>query len=318
MFSSCPMYTLFALTVFISKLAFAVPAADTIPGLTRMDSAVHFLVIGDWGQHGSAPQRKVADAMAEAAAQLGISFVISTGDNFYPAGVSGVADSQWIYSFENVYDAPSLQCKWMAVLGNHDYSLNPQAQVDYTFESDRWFMPARYYDTSIAIGNDSILFVFLDTEPIEKQLRRIPADNIKYFPGYVGQQLTWLKDVLSSSKAKWKIVTGHHPLHTGGSRRHNSRVKKLRKLLQPILYSNHVDLYLSGHEHHLELLKPKKGPTHYVISGAGSETRHVGGLKRYRRFAARKIGFVSISISSQTGMIQFISDKKKLLYDYSL
>jgi hypothetical protein len=310
--------TLFGISSLFCQLAFATPGTDTIPRLTRIDNAIDFLVVGDWGQMGSPSQREVAAAMAAAGKQLNISFVISTGDNFYPAGVRDVNDSQWIHSFENVYDAPPLRRKWMAVLGNHDYLLNPQAQVNYTFENDRWYMPARYYDTSIAACSDSILFVFLDTEPIEKQLRGIPADNTKYFPGYVEQQLTWLKNVLSSSKAKWKIVTGHHPLHTGGSRRHNSRIKKLRKLLQPILYANHVTLYLSGHEHHLELLKPKKGSTHYVISGAGSETRHVGRLKRYRRFAARKKGFVSISISSQAALIQFISDKKKLLYDYRL
>src|SRR3989337_1092365 len=143
--------------------------------------------------------------MAVTGKQLGISFVISTGDNFYPSGVADVNDSQWIYSFENVYDAPSLQCRWMVVLGNHDYTADPDAQVNYTFKSDRWFMPARYYDTSIAIGKDSMLLVFLDTEPMERQLRDIPVDSTKYLPGYVEAQLIWLKKVLSSSNAKWKI-----------------------------------------------------------------------------------------------------------------
>jgi tartrate-resistant acid phosphatase type 5 len=170
----------------------------------------------------------------------------------------------------------------------------------------------------MAIGKDSILVVFLDTDPIEIQLRGIPADRNKYLPGYVGQQLDWLKKVLGSSTARWKIVVGHHPLYTGGSRRHNRRVKKLRNLLQPVLSDNKVNFYLSGHEHHLEFLKPK-GPTpYYIISGSGSKTGHVGWLKRYRRFAARKRGFVSISISSKGWLIQFISDKEKVIYKYSL
>ena len=282
-----------------------------------MDSSIHFLVVGDWGAMGSLSQRRVANAMANAGRQLGISFVISTGDNFYPSGVSDVKDSQWIHSFEKVYDTPSLQCRWMAVLGNHDYLADPDAQVYYTFTSTRWFMPGRYYDTSIAIGRDSMLLVFLDTEPMERQLRDIPVDSNKYLPGYVDDQLIWLKKVLSSSVAKWKIVVGHHPLHTGGSRRHNIRVKKLRKLLQPVLSDNKVNFYLSGHEHHLELLKPKGSTLHYIISGAGSQTGHVGWLKRYRRFAARKNGFVSISVSSQSWMIQFITDKEKVIYKYS-
>ena len=301
----------------IAHVVLAAPKTDTIPGLAVMDSSIHFLVVGDWGRMGSLPQRKVADAMASAGRQLGISFIITTGDNFYPFGVSDVKDSQWIYSFEKVYDAPSLQCRWMAVLGNHDYWANPQAQVDYTFKSKRWFMPARYYDTSIAIGKDSILLIFLDTEPMERQIRSIPTDSNKYLPCYVDEQLNWLKKILDGSSAKWKIVVGHHPLHTGGSRRHNRRVKKLRNLLQPVLSDNNVNFYLSGHEHHLELLKPK-GTTHYIISGAGSETGHVGWLKCYRRFAARQRGFVSISVSSKEWLIQFINDKEKVIYRYNL
>jgi tartrate-resistant acid phosphatase type 5 len=301
----------------ITPFVYAAPKTDSIPGLVVMDSSIHFLVVGDWGRRGSFSQRKVAAAMSVAGQQLGISFIISTGDNFYPSGVADVKDSHWIYSFEQVYDAPSLQCRWMVVLGNHDYSASPQAEVDYTYKSERWFMPARYYDTTMAIGKDSMLLVFLDTEPIEMQLRGLPADTNKYSPGYVDQQLVWLKKTLGASTAKWKIVVGHHPLHTGGTMRHNTRVIKLRNLLQPIFNTNKVNFYLSGHEHHLEYLKPK-GPTHYIISGTGSSTDHVGWLKRYRRFAARKEGFVSMSVSSKGWVIQFISDKETVLYKHSL
>lgn len=307
-----------ALIFFYSKHGYAVPQTDTIPGLSKMDSSVHFLVVGDWGTRGSPLQRKVAAAMAATARQLNISFVIATGDNFYPAGVNSINDSQWVHTFENVYADSSLQCRWLAVLGNHDYTLNPDAQVNYTTVSKRWYMPRKYYDTSIAMGNDSMLMVFLDTEPIEKQLRGIPADTNKYSSSYVDEQLDWLKKTLSSSTAKWKIVTGHHPLHTGGSRRHNIRVKKLRRLIQPILYANNVNFYLSGHEHHLELLKQKGRLTRYIISGAGSDTRHVGWLKRYRRFAARKRGFVAISISPQGGLVQFITDEQKVICKHQL
>ncbi|MFC0774694.1 metallophosphoesterase [Terrimonas alba] len=307
-----------ALLFFCSKHSYAAPQKDTIPGLSRMDSSVHFLVVGDWGTQGSPPQRKVAAAMAAAARQLNISFVIATGDNFYPTGVNSIHDSQWVHTFENVYADSSLQCRWLAVLGNHDYTLDPDAQVNYTYGSKRWYMPRRYYDTSVIIGHDSMLLVFLDTEPIEKQLRGIPADTNKYSSSYADEQLDWFKKTLSSSTAKWKIVTGHHPLHTGGSRRHNIRVKKLRRLIQPVLYANNVNFYLSGHEHHLELLKRKGRPTHYIISGAGSDTRHVGWLKRYRRFAARKRGFATISISPQGGLVQFISDEQKVIYKRQL
>lgn len=44
--------------------------------------------------------------------QLDIDFVISTGDNFYDNGLTGVDDKQFEESFTNVYTAKSLQKQW--------------------------------------------------------------------------------------------------------------------------------------------------------------------------------------------------------------
>lgn len=44
--------------------------------------------------------------------QLDIDFVISTGDNFYENGLTGVDDKQFEESFTNVYTAKSLQKQW--------------------------------------------------------------------------------------------------------------------------------------------------------------------------------------------------------------
>lgn len=44
--------------------------------------------------------------------RLNIDFVVSTGDNFYDNGLTGVDDSAFEESFSNVYTAPSLQRKW--------------------------------------------------------------------------------------------------------------------------------------------------------------------------------------------------------------
>jgi tartrate-resistant acid phosphatase type 5 len=284
---------------------------DSVPGLKKPDSAIHFIVMGDWGRNGEPAQQRVADVMGKVAAQLNISFVISTGDNFYPGGVAGENDPQWRSSFERVYTAPALQVPWFPVLGNHDYALNPDAQPAYSKHSNRWYMPARYYDTGFVAGIDSVLFVFIDTYPMERELRGLPHDAIK-FPG-VSRQLQWLELVLSSSNAKWKMVIGHNPLYSGGSRRHSPRLKELRKLLQPVFIRYKVDVYMCGHEHHLEYLKPG-GPTHFFISGAASSTYHVGWLKKYRKFAARKEGFVTFSLNRAGLMVQFVSDREQVLY----
>lgn len=44
--------------------------------------------------------------------KLDVDFVISTGDNFYDEGLTGVDDPAFDESFTDIYTAPSLQKQW--------------------------------------------------------------------------------------------------------------------------------------------------------------------------------------------------------------
>lgn len=50
--------------------------------------------------------------MGDIGKKLGIDFVISTGDNFYPNGLKSVNDPFFHRSFTNIYTAKSLQKPW--------------------------------------------------------------------------------------------------------------------------------------------------------------------------------------------------------------
>src|SRR5690606_4499303 len=91
--------------------------------------AFNFLVVGDWGRNGFFNQSEVAQAMGRTGEAIGSRFVISTGDNFYTSGVTSVTDPKWARSFEEIYTAPNLQRPWYAVLGNHDWQGDVQAQI---------------------------------------------------------------------------------------------------------------------------------------------------------------------------------------------
>jgi hypothetical protein len=49
---------------------------------TNAEESLRFITIGDWGKPGNI-QNAVAQQMASSAEQYNISFIISTGDNFY-------------------------------------------------------------------------------------------------------------------------------------------------------------------------------------------------------------------------------------------
>ncbi|HEX2533629.1 MAG TPA: metallophosphoesterase [Chitinophagaceae bacterium] len=284
----------------------------SIPALKKPDSALHFIALGDWGRNGENYQKEVAAGMGKAAHDLDASFVVATGDNFYPYGVASTQDYHWISSFETIYTAQSLHVKWYPVLGNHDYASNPDAQVAYSQVSSRWSMPARYYSKTFLLHGDTVLFLFLDTDPIEKELRGDPYDSVKYKAGAVALQKEWLEGLLRSSGARWKIVVGHHPLYTGGWRKDRPDTENMRGFLEPLFTRYGVDVYLAGHEHHLEYIKPQ-GPTHHFISGAASEARPVQPYPGIGRYAAGVQGFATFSVSHRQVLVQFIDYKHRVI-----
>lgn len=285
----------------------------SIPGLKKPDNAIHFIAMGDWGRNGENYQKEVAAGMGKAAHDLGASFVVATGDNFYPYGVASTQDYHWVSSFESIYRAQSLHVKWYPVLGNHDYASNPDAQVEYSKLSSRWSFPSRYYYTKTSWGADTLLMVYIDTDPIEKELRGAPYDSIKYKPGGVAAQRDWMEKLLAGN-ARWKIVVGHHPLYTGGWRKESEDTKNMKKFLEPILQKYKVDVYLCGHEHHLEHIKPE-GPTHHIISGAASEARPVSIYPGIGKFAAGVQGFATFSVTHDNILVQFIDYTDKIIHE---
>ncbi len=282
---------------------------DLSPSALKDDYPLHFIALGDWGRNGEYDQLQVATQMGLWAAAHPNNFVVSVGDNFYPAGVVSEQDPLWHYSFENIYTAHSLQCDWYPVLGNHDWEADVDAQVRYSKVSRRWNMPARYYSKEVNIGNDKVLFVMMDTNPF------LHEDK----DGYVEKQVAWLKGTLANASAnvKWKIVIGHHPCYTVGPRINNYDTLTMRKALPQIFKDYKVDVYLSGHDHSLQHLKPE-GFCHQFISGAGSELTAVTQGIAYSRFAASEHGFMYFSVDANRLNVKTINYSGAVLYETTL
>ncbi len=267
----------------------------------EIEDGTRFIVIGDWGRRGNAKQQAVANAMAFTADLYPIDFILTTGDNFYNWGVRSTHDKHWEESFEFVYSENSLHVPWYASLGNHDHYGRVDAQIDYTMNSDRWNMPAKYYTQSItAEDSTEILLIITDTPSL-----------IKESNGYQ-KQYVWLKSTLQNSTADWNIVIGHHPIRTGGKHGEN---QKLVQKLKPIFDNNNVLVYFTGHDHDLQFLKDEN--VHHIISGGGSSTRNVKKTK-YTLFKKSSLGFVFCSISKNELHLYFVDEMAHLLYSYTI
>ncbi|NGM65008.1 metallophosphoesterase [Sphingobacterium sp. SGR-19] len=294
-----------------------------IPDLTYIEDSYSFIVLGDFGRVGNYYQRDVARELGHATVALDAEFIVSVGDNFYPNGVASTTDYHWISSFETIYTDPSLYMDWYVALGNHDYRGNVQAQIDYSHISRRWNMPARYYSQTFEVNdNEKLLLIVMDTNPyiddyhddVEKYADLSKQDTAK--------QSRWLIEQLNTedTQVKWKIVVGHHPLYSGGKRKDSEDTRGFEQKFASLFDKHQVDAYICGHEHDLQIIKPKGRFTTQFLSGAASEVRESGN-REGTIFAAAEPGFLTFSIQDNKILVQAVRANEtgaKVLHKYEL
>lgn len=266
-----------------------------------------FLVVGDWGHpRENANTRKVAAQMGIVAETLRSDFVVSVGDNFYERGVDGIDDPLWRQAFEDVYTAASLQCPWYAVLGNHDYHGNVDAEIAYEKVDPRWHMPGRYYSRRERLSDGGAAdFFYLDTYPIA---RLSWIDSWLAAGREIDKQVAWLERGLATSDATWKIVIGHHPIYSGGKHGNSER---LLDRVKPLLDRYGVQAYISGHDHDLQHIVADN--VHYLVCGSGSTARETG-TTFGTRYAAAQLGFMAATMSPGEMEISFVDELGARVY----
>jgi tartrate-resistant acid phosphatase type 5 len=257
---------------------------------------LEFIALGDAGT-GDDEQQAVARAMGKYASQNPVEFVLYLGDNFNPDGVDDEYDEKFQTYFEQVYDKILLNIPFYVVLGNHDYRGDTYAQIEYTNRSSRWRMPDYYYTfTSQHDGADLCQFFAIDTTPIVKW------DRIK-------EQMTWLEDALNKSRARWKIVFGHHPVYSNGKQGDSD---DLKYTVLPILERYNVDVYLCGHDHDLQILDQVNG-VNYLVSGTGAQPTDTN-CGNNTIYASSQLGFMAFRISWHEIVILVVLERGDIDY----
>ncbi len=249
------------------------------------------LAFGDFGT-GSTAQKETAAQMLAYHRKTPFDFGVTLGDNFYSLGMASPQDARWKTWWEEMY-AP-LGIKFYASLGNHDWGQadSPAAEILYSDKSPSWKMPAPYYTFTAG----AVQFFALDTNDMS------------------GAQLAWLKEQLDKSKARWKIVYGHHPIYSDGEHGDDGR---LIKNLLPILEAK-ADIYLVGHDHIIEHLKPSDSRLHFLIAGGGGAPLYKIKESKRAYFAQSVNGFAVLEAGVDEIKVRFIGADGKQLYEYPI
>lgn len=247
-------------------------------------------------------------------------------DNFYNDGIDNVTDPLWRTAFHDVYKAESLQIPWYPILGNHDYHVDPQSQIDRTYEAEEnmWTMPARYYVFNYTLPNGGLLSVV----NIDTQLIDTGHDDTSFvyenpnWKDVKAAHLQWIDDTLAeqSKIATWVLVAGHYPIYSVGVNGDNSI---LLEELYPILVKHKIHAYIAGHDHTNQFIPMNDGITHIVSAqGAGRGPFGPEGVKYYgisestpyiKHYSA-ECGFAYVKMNDEFMNVTFVNVNGKVTY----
>jgi DNA repair exonuclease SbcCD nuclease subunit len=280
--------------------------------------ALNFMVASDMGRRGVSEQKNIATLMGEEAEFNKINFVAVAGDPIHDDGVKSTEDSEWKDKFENIYTASSLiNIPWNVVSGNHEYHGSVQAILDYSKLSTRWKAPARYYSIEKTIGKsrNKCLFVFIDTTPLIDKYRTEGSYSDAGIQD-IEKELKWIDSTLVSSKDRWKIVIGHHPVYADTEKEESERTD-MQKRLGTIIENRKADVYICGHIHNFQHIKPEGKSVNYIVNSSASQSRNVNKTDG-TLFCNPNPGFTLCSVTKKNFSFSFIDHKGETIYKYIL
>ena len=232
------------------------------------------------------------------------SFVIHAGDLVDTAH----KDYEWAQWFKA---GGFIHSQWTAipVVGNHEFQrtkqsspkkLSIQWRPQFTLPVEK-SLNSKLHETVFTVNYQDVLILVLNsTDFLEKQTE-------------------YIKDKLSNSDAKWKIVTCHHSIFSPAKGRD---FEYARKNWKPLFDQYSVDLVLNGHDHtyargHVpvitaDLNKSSNFNTLYVTSVSGPKQYKLG-LEQIKGYKAD--GYQADKLGEQTQFFQVISiENDQLIY----
>ena len=256
------------------------PTADLAGSAARATGPVKVVAVGDIACPPGTPVTATtchhADT-ARLAADLSPGVVLGLGDLQYESGS--------LAAFRNAYDPTwgRLLGRTLPVPGNHEYR-TAGATGYYTYFADRQPGAPGWYARNVGTWRAYLL--------------NSNCDKVD-----CAAQAQWLAADLDAHPRRCSLVVTHHPRWSSGEHGSNAFVSRFYR----IAYNHHVDVMLSGHDHHYERFVPKRpdgtrsarGVVQFV-SGTGGKSFYpandVVAGSAYR--LAKRFGVLSLSLRS--------------------
>lgn len=321
-------------------------AAPTPPGASQFT----LVAVGDFGETAGGRNAEVAAALQGYLAATGTvpDAVLVLGDNFYPSGLIGAGTrcAPWARAVEPAAVQAQLQdvlgpyeflrgrVPFWVVPGNHDHGCERLGGLANQADLDRWQPEAPWGAAwrlvagppQVLVDSPLLQVIALDSEAMieHRAVRERDAEL--------------LETLLADSRARWRLIAGHHPLAANGE--HDGAwfsgavLKTLYYPLHlfvfpPLLYGDEavyewgyrayrrrlaevfarrtVHLFLAGHEHALEwLAAADPGQPAVLISGSAARCSGAVRARENTRFVAAKNGFAVLRARPNRLSVEFI------------
>ncbi|MEZ0257888.1 MAG: gas vesicle protein GvpC, partial [Chthoniobacter sp.] len=263
--------------------------------------------------------RQVARTMATYMQGQGIrpAALLMLGDNFYGQLEGGVNCPRWQTQFENTYPTSQFGGPCYALLGNHDYNVEPagkaEAQLAYAaaHAGTRWTLPAKWYRFDFPQERPLVTFLMLDSN-----YQKATAEKLSLTEEERAAQAQWLKAELAKPRTtRYLVVCGHHPLYSNAG-----DSAKLIGEWDALFREHRAHAYFCGHIHDLEHLEFEGHPTSFVVTGGGGttlrakETTESSALNRFNRNVH---GFTHLEITDERLVIRHIGAEGGQLHAFA-
>ena len=286
--------------------------------LALIGSAVAFaqielFVANDVGRNGHYEQKPFAELMGRMAEEHDVEAILALGDTHHYMGVQSVNDPLWMTNFELIYSHPELQVPWYPVLGNHEYRGNTQAVLDYSQVSRRWQMPARYYSKVFEDDGVTLRVVFIDTTPLIDKYHKDTQDYPDVSKQDMAAQLAWLDKELQQANEDWVVVVGPHPSYADTPKSPNERID-MQKRVDPILRRHNVNMYICGHIHNFQHIRPAGSKIDYVVNSSASLSRQQVNPVEGTIFVSGQPGFSILSCTKDNLRLDMINQQGEVIH----